>query len=137
MPFQKGVSGNAQGRPNQTPAQKEEKEEFMTLLREATLPALHGVIEIASDKQSRDRLRACQYILDKAFGANTSFLSDDTTEPLTIHMLRGVCTACNRSPNRKTSVGRRAYLYITPVARNACFSKTSDPFRKSIQKSRL
>lgn len=88
MPFQKGVSGNAKGRPKQTQDQKREKEEFISLLREATIPALHGIIEIASDKQSKDRLRACQYLLDKAYGVNTSLLSDDASEPLTIHIVR-------------------------------------------------
>ncbi len=88
MPFEVGKSGNERGRPKFTSEQKEKRTEFQSLLKEATIPALQSIIEIASDKRSRDRLRACQYIIDKAYGVNAAFLSDDETEPIKIQIIR-------------------------------------------------
>jgi len=89
MPFQKGQSGNKKGRPKQTDEQKDERTRFQALLREATHPAMESIIAIACDERSRDRFKACQFIIDKAFGANTAFLTDDgSSEPITIHIVR-------------------------------------------------
>ena len=87
MPFQAGASGNPKGRPKRTAEQQEQNGKFKELLRQATIPALNGIIEIANDKRSKDRLNACKYIIDKAFGANTELLIDDEMEPLTIKIV--------------------------------------------------
>lgn len=91
MPFQKGQTGNPNGRPRQTQEQRDQKEQFQMLLRKATIPALESIIEIACDRRSRDRFNACKYIIDKSFGADATFLSDDS-EPLTIRIVRSDIT---------------------------------------------
>lgn len=89
MPFTKGQSGNENGRPKQTQDQKDQKEQFQSLLKKATVPALQGIIEISADKRHRDRLNACKYIIDKYYGANTSIGgADDDFDTLTIRVLR-------------------------------------------------
>lgn len=85
MPFQKGESGNKDGRPKQTPEQKEQNALFKSLIKQATIPALQGIIEIAGDKHSRERLAACRYIIDKAYGANAVFVTND--EQLNINIV--------------------------------------------------
>lgn len=80
MAFQKGVSGNPKGRPKMNDDEKEQREEFKNLLRSATVPALRSIIEIANSKCSKDRFNACKYIVDKAFGNNTVFLSEDVED---------------------------------------------------------
>jgi len=87
MPFQAGASGNPKGRPKQTTEQQEQSRKFKELLRLATVPALNGIIEIANDKRSKDRLNACRYIIDKFYGANTDFYSEDDMNPITIRLV--------------------------------------------------
>ena len=87
MPFSKGQSGNPKGRPKQTQEQKNQKEKFRGLLQKATVPALQNIIEIANNQKNRDCLNACKYIIDKAFGANTTFLEDDA-ETLIVKVIR-------------------------------------------------
>lgn len=89
MPYSKGQSGNMAGRPKLTDAQKDERERFKALLKTATLPALKSVIAIACDEKHRDRFKACQFIIEKAYGENTAFLADEfDNEPFTIHIVR-------------------------------------------------
>jgi hypothetical protein len=87
MPFQTGSSGNPKGRPKQTEEQKNQTKQFKEMLKQATVPALQGIIEIASDKRSKDRFNACKYIIDKAFGPNAELLVEDDLEPITIKLV--------------------------------------------------
>jgi len=88
MPFKKGQSGNEQGRPKETKEQKEDRKKFKGLLKEATVPALKNIIEIACDEKSKDRFNACKFLIEKAYGANVAFLSDDETDSLSIRIIR-------------------------------------------------
>lgn len=90
MGFRKGESGNPKGRPKQTEAQKNEKEQFIKLLKASTVASLESIISIANDRYSKDRFNACKYILDKAYGPNTAFLLDggEETTPLIIEVVR-------------------------------------------------
>jgi len=76
MPFQKGHSGNASGRPRQTEEQKRQRDEFKTLLSTSTVTALKCIIQIANDSRHKDRFNASKYLIDKAYGTNTAFLLD-------------------------------------------------------------
>lgn len=95
MPFHKGQSGNSGGRPKQTQVQKDQREKFRALLKQATVPALQSIIEIAQDEHSKDRLNACKYIIDKSYGADKAFLSENDDEPITIRVVR--CGAENEN----------------------------------------
>lgn len=89
MPFEKGKSGNPQGRPRQTAEQKSKREQFQRLLKSSTVDALQSIIQIANDRYNKDRFNACRYIIDKAYGANTAFLLDGTEEttPIVIEVV--------------------------------------------------
>ena len=91
MSFTKGVSGNVRGRPKQTEEQKRQKEEFKKLLSASTVSALNGIVQIANDRRHKDRLKACMYLVDKAYGSNTAFLLDGTEEsaPVVIRVVPG------------------------------------------------
>lgn len=89
MPFKKGTSGNPAGRPKQNSDEKEQKEAFRTLLKASTVNALESIIAIANDKYNNRRFDACKYIIDKAYGSNIAFLSDDDANgsPLIIEIV--------------------------------------------------
>lgn len=86
MAFQKGKSGNPKGRPKMNAEEKSQTEEFKALLRTATVPALRSIIEIANSKCAKERLNACRYILDRAYGNNAIFLQEgmEDNSPLQI-----------------------------------------------------
>ena len=89
MGFVKGASGNPKGRPKLNDDEKEQREEFKKLLRTATVPALRSIIEIANSKCSKDRFNACRFIIEKAYGNNTVFLSEsmEDIEPVIIRVM--------------------------------------------------
>ena len=88
MPFKKGQSGNPKGRPQETKEVKEQKEEFRNLLKNSTVCALQSIISIANDEHNKDRFNACKYIIDRAYGSNTTFLVDNTEEePIVIRVV--------------------------------------------------
>lgn len=84
MPFEKGRSGNPRGRAKMTAEQKAERNAFQSLLRSSTVTALQSIIQIANDKYNKDRFKACAYLIDKAYGANTAFLLDGTEEQVPV-----------------------------------------------------
>ena len=87
MSFTKGKSGNLKGRPKQSAEEKSQKEQFKALLRSSTMSALESIVQIANDRYNKDRFNACKYIIDKAYGSNTSFLMDGVEEePLIIQI---------------------------------------------------
>ena len=86
MPFVKGRSGNPSGRKKQTKEEKHQKEEFLKLLKSATVPALESIISIAKDSRDKNRLKACEYIIDKAYG-NAALLLDDNDQQLKIEIV--------------------------------------------------
>jgi hypothetical protein len=59
-----GESGNKSGRPKTS-------EEFKEICKTHSVIALKGICEIATDKKHRDRLRACEYIVDRTYGKAT------------------------------------------------------------------
>lgn len=88
MSFLPGVSGNSKGRPKHTAEQQKEKEVFNSLLKAATIDALKGIIDISSDAKNKDRFAACKFLIEKAYGAATVFLSDNELEAITINIVR-------------------------------------------------
>ena len=87
MGFVKGTSGNPKGRPKMSDDEKEQREEFKALLRNATVPALQAIIEIS---QNKCRFNACKYILDRCFGTNAVFFgenAEDIVEPVIIRVM--------------------------------------------------
>lgn len=78
MSFEKGKSGNPKGRPKQSAEEKSQKEQFTALLRSSTVSALENIIHIANDRFNKDRFRANAYLIDKAYGANTAFLMEES-----------------------------------------------------------
>ena len=75
--FKKGQSGNANGRPKRTEAEKRVLEEIKKLA-----PSVPGVLdEILHDKDSSPayRLKAAEIILDRACGKAESYVAVDAT----------------------------------------------------------
>lgn len=89
--FEKGRSGNPLGRRRLTEEERCQKEEFKKLLSASTVSALQGIVQIANDRRHKDRLKACTYLVDKAYGSNTAFLLDGTEEnaPVVIRVVPG------------------------------------------------
>lgn len=88
MPFEKGKSGNPKGRSKQSQQEKEDRECFQALLQASTVKALESIIAIANDKYNKNRLNACKYLIDKAYGSDTAFLLDDEEQrPIIIEVV--------------------------------------------------
>ena len=61
---------------NRLSNRKEKKRNF----KSATVDALKSIIAISNDKYNKNRLNACKYIIDKAYGSDTAFLVEDEDE---------------------------------------------------------
>ena len=71
MAFEKGKSGNPNGRPKTT-------EEFKRKLKEGTVDALEEILDIMSNgEKDNDRLTAAKIVLDKALGTNYKLFEND------------------------------------------------------------
>lgn len=71
MAFEKGKSGNPNGRPRTT-------EEFKRKLKEGTTAALDTILDIAENgKFENNRLAAAKAILDKSLGTNYKLFEND------------------------------------------------------------
>ena len=71
MAFEKGKSGNPNGRPKTT-------EEFKRRLKEGTADALEEILDIMSNgEKDNDRLAAAKIVLDKALGTNYKLFEND------------------------------------------------------------
>ena len=71
MAFEKGKSGNPNGRPKTS-------EEFKRKLKEGTVDALEEILDIMSNgEKDNDRLTAAKIVLDKALGTNYKLFEND------------------------------------------------------------
>lgn len=75
MSFEKGKSGNPNGRPKLT-------EEFKSALSESTMEALSVIREVMNNPKARnfDRITAAKYVLDKSLGLNYQLFDESSEE---------------------------------------------------------
>lgn len=98
MPFEKGRSGNPKGRPRQPDEQNLQKKQFKKLLLSSTVSTLETIIKISNDPKSKDRLNACKYLIDKAYGSNPIFLSDNDSEDSSV-IIKVIPYSCEENDN--------------------------------------
>jgi hypothetical protein len=83
MPFQKGQSGNAGGRPRVLAEVRE-------LARAHTTSALNTLVEIVKNKKAPPaaRIAAANSILDRGYGKATQFIAGDDEMPPVMNHVR-------------------------------------------------
>lgn len=90
MPWQKNQSGNPKGRKRLTEKEKEQKEEFVKLLKSSVPEALKILLEIMHNENalSRDRIACARTILERAYGNEPLLVSEDEDNVVEIRIVR-------------------------------------------------
>lgn len=89
MPFQKGKSGNPNGRKPLSDTAKAEQKEFKQLLKESTPAAFQNILQIANNPRHLKQFEACKFILEKGYGIDPKLLLEEVAEnePIQIEII--------------------------------------------------
>jgi hypothetical protein len=79
MPFKKGESGNPKGRPKLSAEERQAKDEFKKIILANTPEAAQTIIQLMKKGDFSTRLRAAQFIVQKAYGDRPIFEEDSDT----------------------------------------------------------